>query len=505
VRKAPCADLSELRSAFVDSSISAAGREKLLAHLADCAPCRREIEDLRMVRELLNRSSATPVPPPIDLPRRLVDIAGAEAHRPLWTRPFHQASSPATWSLPSRRRALRVRATATTFFVGAVLAGAGLVGYAAAPPEALSAVGDPTEDAQAAFTSTLGQFPLAGDALGAVMLANAADLSSGQAQVGPGPTARTGSALSDRQARAAMQRAAAAVGAVSYSGLQSFVAVRSGQVMTADLEVDARAGQGVQVKVVGQRGRQLLRGFAPATVSSRVVDGDLLALLESNYALVGARGSVVAGRAATMVAAYRDGAVQARWWLDDKTGVLLWQESYDANGAAELSFGFTSVAVSRKTGIIEHLPPRLAVPVTDAALSLSNAGQLRADGWTCQPYLAGLSLIRMRSDRVTDPATLHLVYSDGVNTVSVFEQRGRLDEIPNGSYWDQAAAAYLRRGASSLATWESKDRVFSVVTDGSPDLLARAVAALPHLRADRPSTMERIKTGWAKILADVRG
>ena len=64
MRKAPCADLAELRSAFVDSSISAAGREKLLAHLAGCPPCRREIEDLRLIRELLNRSSATPVPPP---------------------------------------------------------------------------------------------------------------------------------------------------------------------------------------------------------------------------------------------------------------------------------------------------------------------------------------------------------------------------------------------------------------------------------------------------------
>jgi negative regulator of sigma E activity len=234
------------------------------------------------------------------------------------------------------------------------------------------------------------------------------------------------------------------------------------------------------------------------------VDGELLALLERNYTLVGSRRSVVAGRAATMVAAYRGGAVQARWWLDDKTGVLLWQETYDATGAPELAFGFTAVAVSRTAGILEHLPPRLAVPVTDAALSLSNAGELRAADWTCQPELAGLSLIRVRSDRVTDPSTLHLVYSDGVDTVSVFEQRGRLDAVPSGSQWDAAAGAYLRPGASSLATWQSKDRVFSVITDGSPDLLARAVAALPHQRADRPSTMERIKTGWAEILADVR-
>ena len=46
----------------------------------------------------------------------------------------------------------------------------GLIGYAAAPR--LAAIDDPTVEAHAAFTSSLGQFPLASDALNAVMLAD---------------------------------------------------------------------------------------------------------------------------------------------------------------------------------------------------------------------------------------------------------------------------------------------------------------------------------------------
>ena len=55
VRKAPCAELAELRSAFVDGALSDSDRERLLRHLVGCTDCRRDIEDLRAVRELLNR------------------------------------------------------------------------------------------------------------------------------------------------------------------------------------------------------------------------------------------------------------------------------------------------------------------------------------------------------------------------------------------------------------------------------------------------------------------
>ena len=172
-----------------------------------------------------------------------------------------------------------------------------------------------------------------------------------------------------------MQRAADAAHSVSYSGRQSFLAHRNGGVIVAHVDVDARAGQGSQVMVNNQTGQQLLKGFTPALISSRVVDDELLDLLERNYRLSGSRGASVAGRSSTVVMATRDGNfVAARWWIDDATGIVLWQETYDRSGSVDLSFGFTSVSVSRGDSILEHLPPRLAVPRTSTSLTLSSAG-----------------------------------------------------------------------------------------------------------------------------------
>jgi negative regulator of sigma E activity len=357
-----------------------------------------------------------------------------------------------------------------------------------------------------AFTSSLGQFPLASDALNAVMLADSRALSGNLSPGLEGPSAATGATLTPAEAQAMMQRAADAAHSVSYSGRQSFLAYRNAGVIVAHVDVDARAGQGSQVMVNNQTGQQLLKGFTPSLMSSRVVDDELLDLLERNYRLSGTRGANVAGRSSTVVMATRDGSnfVAARWWIDDATGIVLWQETYDKSGSVDLSFGFTSVSVSRGDTILEHLPPRLAVPRTSTSLTLSSATALNASGWSCVRHLAGLSLVRIRSDRAGNPDTVQLIYSDGLTTVSVFEQRGLLTVVPEGSSWDPALGAHVRRGASGVATWQSGEMAFTVVTDGSASLLAEAVESLPHGGATTQTTLDRIKAGWARILADVK-
>jgi hypothetical protein len=76
-------------------------------------------------------------------------------------------------------------------------------------------------------------------------------------------------------------------------------------------------------------------------ISSRVVNEELLGLLERNYRLSATRGTSVAGRSATLVTATRDDSplVAARWWIDDATGIVLWEETYDKSGSLDLSFG----------------------------------------------------------------------------------------------------------------------------------------------------------------------
>jgi negative regulator of sigma E activity/anti-sigma factor RsiW len=508
VRKAPCADLAELRSAFVDGALDNSDRERLLRHLVDCAHCRQDVEDLRAVRMLLKQTNDDPGPAPSNLSRRLVSIAGPESVAPLWTRPFRRiqpSQLSRTGGLPSHRRIVKLRIAAAMMALGATVTAIGVIGYAAAPR--LAAIDDPTSDAQVAFATSLEQFPLASDALNAVMLADSRHLSAGISPRLEGPSVAAGTTLTPTEAQAMMQRAADSGHSVSYSGRQSFLAYRDGRAIVAQVDVDARARQGTQVRVNSQRGQQLLRGFTPALISSRVVDDELLDMLARNYHLGGTSGSNVAGRSATVVTATRDGSssVAARWWIDDATGIVLWQETYDRDGSVDLSFGFTSVSVSHEESILEHLPPRLAVPRTSTALTLSSAADLKASGWSCVRKLASLSLVRIRSDRASNPDMVHLVYSDGLNTVSVFQQRGQLITAPEGSQWDAGLGAHVRRGASGVATWQSGEMVLTVVTDGSASLLAEAVESLPHDGVLTQTTLDRIKAGLARILADVKG
>ena len=47
--------------------------------------------------------------------------------------------------------------------------------------------------------------------------------------------------------------------------------------------------------------------------------------------------------------------------------------------------------------------------------------------------------------------------------------------------------------------------MFTVVSDGCASVIGDTVDALPHDGAEMPTTLGRIKAGWARILSDVKG
>lgn len=498
--EAPCTPLAAARSALVDGALDLDRQERMLVHLVSCRPCREDVKELRRLREALR--SRSPGTAPTDLTQRLVSIAGAEAHVPLWSRPFRRT---APGFLTSRRRTARLRRTAAVVLAGATVAGAAAVGYAAAPANALVDVRDPAPEAQAEFRTVLTQFPLASDALIAVLSAAPAALTTPVAVPALASTTSGRTSLLAGQARAAMVRAIDAADETSYRGVQAFRASSGGRTYSAIVEVQANAGDGTRMRLLDRSGQPIGAGVTGPSSSARVVDETALALLERNYTLVGWSGARAAGRAATLVEAQRGGRAAARWWVDDASGIVLAQQNFDRSGRTVMQVGFTNLQVSRSSALLENLPRQLTVPATSTVLTLSMAPALDSAGWVCQDWLAGLSLVRLRSDSPVAPTAVHTVYSDGLATVSVFEQRGELTSPLRGSRWDSALAAYRLDGTSRLASWQSGARVFTVVTDGSSELLASAVASLPHEAVPEPTTMERIRAGWARLLADMKG
>jgi anti-sigma factor RsiW len=501
-RDRACEALSEQRSALVDGALNDADRERVLTHLVGCAACRAEVAELRRLRRLLS-SGATPDASPSDeLADRLVAIAGSDAREPLLAAPFRQTAAGSLRR--GRRLAARTVATAGTLGAGAVLVVA--VGLAAAPPMAAT-IADPTVGAQAEFSALSAQLPLA-DSAGSVVMGSgqvlAASLSTSGAQsMGPSATLIGTQELDSDAALAVLRRAATSAAQISYRGSQVFQVLSDGQLLSAQLTVETRLGNGREVAVYDASGR-MLSSIAAGT-PSRVVDSDELSLLADNYLLGASRGAEVAGRSATVVSAYRpSGQTAARWWVDDDSGLLLWHATYDTSGRTTISAGFTSVQVGQPD-TVGHASVGATVPLTNTSLTLASTGSLVTRGWLCPDDLAGLSLVRLRTDSADDPTVVHLAYSDGVSSVSVFEQHGTLAHAPSGAGWDADLKAYVRGGAAKVATWQSGTTVYTVVTDGSPDLLDSTIAALPHEVTPPRTTIDRVRAGWSRILESVTG
>ncbi len=359
----PCADLAELRSAFVDGALSDADRDRLLVHLAGCASCRHDVDDLRAVRELVGRSTELPHRAPEDLSQRLMSIAGCDSDAPLWSRPFRRTTA---GILPSRRRTARVRATVAGVAVSAAVAMVGVTGYAAAPAD-LATIADPAGEAEIEFSAAVGQFPLTSDSRSTVMTADPASLSATPSALVAGPSAATGEPITASDAQELLHRASIAGDSVSYSGEQTFVAYGRTKTFTARMQVYNEPGQGSEVNVTTVDGRPVTSGFLPSSTTSRLTDTDLIRLLERNYALSGTRGASVAGRSATLVRAIRNDLVASEWWIDEANGIVLWQRTYDSAGALQLDSGFTSVTLTSRPELIRHTSPQFLAPTTNVA------------------------------------------------------------------------------------------------------------------------------------------
>ena len=498
----PCRYLAADRSALVDGSLPPQRRERLLVHLVHCPPCRADVAELRRLRETLRSRPSGDAPQ--HLAHRLVQIAGADAGRPLRCPLFGR---PVGGEPKRRGRVRRLRVTAAAAAVGVTVVGAGALGYLTAPAVPGAALGDPTVRARADFGLTLAQLPLGDDALGAVVSAGPSHLSPTVPVAGRVPAAAGSRPITAGEAERALRRAVTAAGAVGFRG-DADVRTRNGeQVLAATVAVRSVPGQGSTAQLLDAAGLPAGAVTDPMpTTLTRVADESAVDLLVAFYRLHGWSDAEAAGRPATVVQAARaDGSPAARWWLDDASGIVLARQTFDAQRRLLSEVQFARVRVDPPSAALEPLLQGREAPVVNSTLTLANAPVLSSRGWTCEDHLAGLVLVRLRSDGADEPGAVHLVYSDGVSTLSVTEQRGRLSEVPDGSSWDTALGAWTRTGGSRQASWQSGDRVFTVVTDGPSSLLSAAVTSLPHDPAPERTTMERIRDGWGKLRADMKG
>jgi len=318
----------------------------------------------------------------------------------------------------------------------------------------------------------------------------------------PGPRPRA----SDLRALVLLERAVRAPTGVAYEGTK-FVSAWS-STGTTSLVVDVRhfPRSGTVTRVRGTATSPAGETFAPDSAgvpggAATDYGAGVLGLLARNYDVTLGGQEQVAGRAARVVEAYRPaGALAARFWLDARTGLLLRREVFDRSGRTVRASAYVSLRL-RRPDPGEHLPPVQPAPWRER-VSGSELAVLRAAGWTCPRELPhNLSLYDAR--RFEDPqgSIVHLSYSDGLSTVSVFEQRGRL-ELAGLTGWRSTriggADVHLREGVPQRITWSADGTVYTVLADAAPETVADIVRSLPHERVDN-GTLARVRRGLGRV------
>ena len=196
----------------------------------------------------------------------------------------------------SRRRRLPRRTLTLLGGTATALATMGLIGFLAAPSVNARTVSDPSAEAVSEYGGMLASLPLTNQSVDAVAAIQPTRMIATPSRR-PVATSGVTRQLSAQQARARLDLAAASASRVSFSGTQSYQAVRGDQQVSATVHLVNVARQGMELVVHDQRGREVSSRFVAIHLGLKIVrTAALVSQLAEHYTLVGWLGSEVVGR-----------------------------------------------------------------------------------------------------------------------------------------------------------------------------------------------------------------
>jgi sigma-E factor negative regulatory protein RseB len=350
---------------------------------------------------------------------------------------------------------------------------------------------------------------------------------SGDSTVGPLPSAPTGTDAAVRNSVAAVQRTSGApvtvlsdVAASQQAFAMSLLgkaAVAGQETSYQGVEQTSQSGVGGPVTMVAQVWHQgggltvVGTSSGAASVVSSASGGQsqagvfgvtktMVSLLGQHYVAVYRGTGAADGRVAAMVEVYRfDGTLAARFWLDSRTLVPLRRELFDASGKQVSDGAFVTVRI----GSIAGRPAATAASAASgpAWVTASSPGGLLASlagqGWQLPATLSGgLPLYTASWSGAGIGQVTDLEYSDGLNVISLFVQRGVL--APSMPGWRPMSLDGRRVYVSGHSvTWQGHGLVFTMIADAPPATVTTAVAGLPD--SDQPGLVDRLRRGLDRL------
>lgn len=196
----------------------------------------------------------------------------------------------------------------------------------------------------------------------------------------------------------------------------------------------------------------------------------------------------------------RGDLVRERLYVDENTGLVVRRETLHADGTPQRLVAFTDLRTSIRR--FETMPGEEELRGVSQRISGEGIDILDEVGWVAPHVLPGeYRLQAAYALPESEGSSLHLVYGDGLYTISIYQQQGSLQaDALDGAVADAGEGMhhYTWPGAEpTRMVWSGEDLTFTAVTDAPTEHVTAAVEAFPH--ESPPSLPRRMVRGLRRV------
>lgn len=195
-----------------------------------------------------------------------------------------------------------------------------------------------------------------------------------------------------------------------------------------------------------------------------------------------------------------EGTRRERLYVDREAGLVVRRETFDREGDPVRVMAFTRLQ-AQQTEVVR--PDDDDLEVERRALSPADTEELRAHGFLLPEELPA-GFVRVEVHEVADAGvpTLHLVYSDGLYALSLYQQQGRLaaSAVDGAARLTTDDGGHVWRWPGSeprRVVWTGDRLTFTALTDAPTDELLTVASGLPTSRS--PSILGRLGRGLSRV------
>lgn len=195
----------------------------------------------------------------------------------------------------------------------------------------------------------------------------------------------------------------------------------------------------------------------------------------------------------------RTGATRERLYVDEDSDLIVRRETYGADGEPRRVVAFTELEI----GPGDVATPQEADYDREERLRAADLTELAERGYEVPEALpGGYELVTGYAVEDEDPPRLHLVFHDGLYSLSLYQQRGRLaaDAVSGATAMRAGDGGRVWRWPGSeprRVVWSADGLTFTALSDAPTDELLSVVSGLPTQRP--PSTLARLGRGLSRL------